>query len=50
MRPYQKMALEPVFSQTQVSEDNLAVKFQFCPEIPFKPTEECCVVSSLEDA
>lgn len=37
-----------VFSQTQVSEDNLAVKFQFSPEIPVKPTAECCIVSALK--
>lgn len=41
------LALEPIFSQTHVSEDKLALKFQFSPEIQAKPTEDYRITSSI---
>ena len=43
------LALEPIFSQTQASEEKLAPKFQFSPEILEKPTEDYCITSSTRD-
>lgn len=42
--------LDPNFSQTQVSEDKFALKFQFSPEVPAKPSGDYCITSTSEGA